>query len=267
MARFWRDEQLASVKIREDTLRLLYDIFETRRNTVPEGHEAAGRPAELVFLHGIIRFDGKGIRFFSLDDLLTYFRQAHEVERIALIIECASAISSSRTTGTFMELKLDASEPTNNWLTVSSDDGNWTDASFAAVKEVLNRCRTRNHFARSAWANFASQLIGIIAVFLLSLIAAVRMAPLIQIEGAFFITFLFVLLVFSNLWGYINSLLIRAMNRTFPNVHFDRPQQDRWLWLRQGLVIGVVFAVSLFLLDKLLQYVATEVGIILGGGV
>src|SRR5574341_1633629 len=98
-----------------------------------------------------------------------------------------------------MELRLDNKEPNASILQVSSDHGDWVDASFAATKDVLSKARNRSAWMRGAWSQLAIQLGGVFAGFLVSLWAAVRMSPLIAIDNAFFITFLFVLLVFSNL--------------------------------------------------------------------
>jgi len=266
MARFWRDEKLESLTISEDTISRIHDIFEARRNSMPEGLDEQGQPANIIFLYYIIRFDGKGIRVHSLDEVLGYFRQAHYVERVIITIESETAFSRNRIAGSFMELRLDERDPINCNLVVSSDDGDWVDASFSAVKEVVVRCKTRNYLARSAWANLALQLAGIVIVFLLSLIAAARMAPLIEIENAFFIVFLFVLLVFSNLWSFINATLIQAVENTFPNIRFDRPRHNRWLWLKQGLVIGVVLLVGAIFFDQLITYVGNVLGGLFGSG-
>ena len=60
------------------------------------------------------------------------------------------------------------------------------------------------------------------------------------IEHSFFLTFLFVLLLFSNLWTVINRKLLLVVASTFPHLMFYRHEADRMHWLRQTLVGGLI---------------------------
>jgi DNA-binding transcriptional MerR regulator len=86
-----------------------------------------------------IRFDGKGYRVYTLEDLLLHFQQAKEVERIIFSLETGQSILTNRNTGTVMELRLDQKNPNSCTVLVTSDDRDWVDASFAAIQDILSK--------------------------------------------------------------------------------------------------------------------------------
>ena len=129
--------------------------------------------------------------------------------------------------GDHLELRLDKKDENNNLLSVTSDDSDWVDSSFSAVQEILSKCKTRNGWVRSAWSALGIQILGVIGGFGFSLWAASRISQKLTIENAFVITFLFSLLIFSNVWGYINSIVVRYVHRVFSNVQFYLPDKDR----------------------------------------
>lgn len=255
MAHYLRDELLTNLTLTEDRLSQLDLALQARLPSMPENVPVGegGDPPVMMFY--VIRFDGKGYRVFSFEALVAYFRQADYVERIAFVLESGVSLSTGRNVGSFAELRLDNREPSNSFIQVSSDDGDWVESTFAAGKDVLRRCANRNGWMRGLWSQLAIQIGGVFLGFLLSLWAAISISPYIRIENAFFIAFLFVLLVFSNLWGFLNQRLLSLVNRTFPNVRFFRPDRDRLHWLLQALVGGIVVAVALFLLNWLFAYV------------
>ena len=249
MAHFLRDSQVTNLSTTEDNLAQLSSAFLERaamiNANVPEIH-----PDKAAFVTYVIRFDNKGYRIFSLDDLLRYFAEAKSVERVLFTLETGESLRSSRQIGSFMELRLDEREPNTSCLTVTSDDKDWVDASFSAVQDTLAKSWNRNGWVRTAWTVFAVQLIGVIFGFLLSLWAAAKIAPLLSIENALVFSFLFVLLVFSNTWMYINQLILRLMNMAFPNIKFFRPGKERLNWLLQAVVGGIVAAIVLYVLNQ-----------------
>lgn len=196
----------------------------------------------------IIRFDNKGYRVFSLDELMRYFNQAREVERIIFTVESGDAISSNRSIGAFLELCLDAKEPTRCVLVASSDNKDSAEASFAAVHEVLEKCRTGNGLARTPLTSLGVQIFGVIVGFIVSLWLSFKIAPNLKIENSFVIAFLFTLLVFSNIWGYLNQTLLGFIAKLFPNIEFVRPAKARLHWLLQAIVGSAAFAIVVYFL-------------------
>lgn len=262
MAHFLRDQQIANVSITEENLTQLSALFSERLGTLKDSLTEADLPDRRAILTYIIRFDNKGYRVFSIDDLLKYFRLAKSVERILLTIETADSLSSNRATGTLLELRLDEKDPNSSFLTVTSDDKDWVDASFAAVEDGLAKYKNRNQWVRSAWTAFGVQLVGITLGFILSLWAAAKITPKLAIDNAFVFAFLFVLLIFSNTWTYLNHLLLRLLNTAFPNIKFLRRDKERLHWLLQAIVSGIVGAAVLYAIGQAVAFLLEMLSIL-----
>lgn len=250
MAHYLRDQQITGVSVTEDHLSHICAAFTERASqlnaTVPDSDDTDRR----AFLSFIIRFDNKGYRVFSLEDLLRYFRQAKSVERVLFTVETGQSLRSNRQIGTVLELRLDEKDPNSCFLTVTSDDKDWVDASFSAVQDTLARCRNRNGWARTAWTVFGVQLLGVTLGFILSLWAATKVAPKLSIENAFVFSFLFVLLIFSNTWTFLSQQIIRLINIAFPNIKFLRRDKERLHWLLQAVIGGAIGAIVLYVLSQ-----------------
>ncbi len=250
MANFLRDQQIANVSITEENLTQLSALFSERLGTLSATLTEADLAEKRAFLNYIIRFDNKGYRVFSIEDLLKYYRLAKSVERILFTVETAESLRSNRVNGTVLELRLDEKDPNSSFLTVTADDKDWVDASFAAVQEGLAKYKNRNGWARSAWTAFGAQLVGVTLGFLLSLWVAAKIAPKLAIENAFVFAFLFVLLIFSNTWTHLNQLLLRLLNTAFPDIKFLRRDKERLHWLWQAIVGGIVGAAVLYAIGQ-----------------
>jgi len=77
--------------------------------------------------------------------------------------------------------------------------------------------------------------------YTLSLLAAKAIAPRLAIDNAIIFAFIFVLLVYSHLWGLAGPALSRYMNKGFPIVKFDNGTQHVVHWLLQGLVSSAIW--------------------------
>ena len=264
MAHFLRDERISDVWIDEDTLLQLDRAFVGAVPSMPESREPAAANQPAYFLTYIIRFDSKGYRVFSIHDLINYFRQADYVERVIFCLDSAESVRTNRAVGSYAELRLDQRDANTCFVSVSSDDGNWVDSSFCAVRDMLAKRRTRNHWARGAWAQLSLQILGILATFAFSVWAAAVIAPFLAIENSFLISFLLALLVLSNLWGYLAQRLMLFMSWAFPNLEFRRPARGRLSWLAQAVVGGIVVAIALYLINQTFAYVGQTLGKALG---
>ncbi len=260
MAQFLRDAHLSNIKVTEDVLIQLAEVFASRAKPLMDFATAQNDDDKKPFLTFVIRFDEKGYRLFSLDDLLMHFRRANGVERIIITIETPISLRSNRLVGEHLEVRLDKLDDNNNYLSVTADDSDWVDASYSAVKDILNKHKTKNGWARSGWSTLTIQLLGVIAGFALSLWAASRISPYLSIENAFVITFFFALLIFSNAWTYINTLLLSGIRRVFPNIQFYRPDKDRINWLLQGVIIGVATAFMLYVFSEIFTFIGELLG-------
>lgn len=256
MAFYLRDQHVTNVSMDAGALTQINSVFSERFAQLQAELKENMPQVKQAFFSYIIRFDNKGYRVFSLEELMRYFNQAREVERIIFTVESGDAISSNRSLGAFLELCLDAREPARCVLSASSDNKDWAEASFAAVHEVLAKCRTRYGLARSPWTSLGVQILGVIVGFIVSLWLAFKVAPNLKIENSFVLAFLFTLLVFSNIWGYLNQTLLSFIAKIFPNIEFVRPPKARLHWLLQAIVGSAAFAIVVYLLGVAFSFLS-----------
>jgi hypothetical protein len=266
MAIFLRDERSSNLTIDADKLAEINAVFKDRAErlnpAVPESVDAGklAYSSKPVFFNYVIRFDNKGYRVFSFDELLRYFHQAREVERVLFTVEDGQSLTTNRRIGTCLELRFDTKDATSCYLYVTSDDKDWVDASFSAVQDILDKCKNKNGWARTAWTPLAVQIIGISFGFLLSLWIALKISPDLAIENSFVMSFLFILLIFSNIWAYINQRILLFINVLFPSLKFYRTDKDRIHWLMQKLIGEIVVAITLFILSLLFARMVNILG-------
>jgi hypothetical protein len=266
MAKYLRDEQLFNLTLDEEKLSELAEVCAQRGLRMPEYRPVEGDQPATVLLFYTIRFDQKGYRVFNSDELAHYFNTANEVERIIFDLRSATHISSNGNVGSYANLRLDNNEKATSFLTVDSDDEEWVNGTFNAIKDVLNKCKNRHKLFRNPLVDILLQVFGLIAGFALSLWGASLISPNLAIENAFLISFLLVLIIFSNLWGQIQQTLQVLLYRIFPNIEFLRPKKDRLHWLMQTLVGGIVVAFALYLLGIAFSYMGDLLSVFIQSG-
>lgn len=247
MAHFLRDQHVHDLSLNEQALTQISNVFTERHNHLLEELSAHGKTAFFTY---IIRFDNKGYRVFSLTELLRYFNQAANVERIIFTIESDAAMGSNRAIGAYLELCLDAQDPNRCTLVASSDVKDWAEISFSSVHEVLEKHQTKHWIARNRWMGLFVQLVGVAVNFAVSLWLSFKVAPHLKIENSFIIAFFFILLLFGNIWGFLNQALLGFIYKLFPNIEFIRPKKAQLHWLLQAIVGSATFAVVVFLLGQ-----------------
>ncbi len=253
MAHYLRDERITNVTINADSLKQISEVF-IERETSLNINNIDNSNNKKAFISWIIRFDNKGYRVFDLNDLLRYFNTSKDIERVIITIETTESLSSGRQIGTYSELRLDRNDQNSCLLTVSSDDKDWVDATFSAVNDVVTKSKNKNGWARSAWTQFGVQIIGVTFGFIISLWAASIIAPRLSIENPYVISFFFILLIFSNTWTYLNKRILWILDHTFPNLKFHRKDKERLQWLLQAIVGGIVVAIVIFALSKVITF-------------
>lgn len=264
MSQFLRDKVISNVTLDKDALTEIYYLLNRRATALTA---LAQDENESVFVFAIIRFDGKGYRVHSVDELLHYFIGAKTVERIFLVLQNSRALGSNNEFGSCIEVRFDGADASLCYLRVSDDHPEWVDTSFSTLEESLGKIKNRNGWVRSQWFGFLIQLSGLAAGFILSLWAAAVITPRVPIENGFVIIFLFVLLLFSNVWSYLKGLISSAVEKGFPNIEFSRPNKNRFRWLIQAAVGAVVGALVLYLLHLIFQFVADELSKLFSNGV
>lgn len=258
MPRYLRDELITDFTITEDALGRLVDELFARYLLMPEYLQNTEEPDVILIM--TIRFDEKGYRAFDKETLLKYFREAHEVERVVFELSSGESIRSNKASGSYIDLRFDKHENSVCYATYSSDDENWMNGSFNAIHEILKNYKNFVGLARSPWIELIIQLSGIFLGFILSLYGASIIAPNLTIENPFLISFVLVLLVFSNLWGYVNQRLKGLIYKTFPKVVFKRPHKDKLLWFKQTLVGSVIVAIIFYLIGLGFSYIGKMLG-------
>ncbi len=257
MGQFLRDQRIKNVSIDLAALRQLNDIFVARwqahNGSVPEG------PARAVPSY-VIRFDEKGYRFVNFDDVVKCFLEARHVERVIYTIDSGLHRQSSGLLGVNCELRMDAKDQNLCWLTVTADNKDWVDTTFAAFSEALAGQHNWNGLVRTAWTGLLVQLLGVVIGFVFGIWAAVKVSPRLAIDNAFAITLVFALLIYSNIWGYVNAQITRAIDLALPNLRFKRPDKDLMYFLIQAVVVGLIVSLVLYVLNVLFGFIGSVLG-------
>lgn len=260
MASFLRDIRVSNVTISENILQLVNELLVAR---CVAGNAAIDQRQDLTVdqktdeklsLFYVIRFDNRGYRLQDANEALRYFQQATEVERIIFTLDSSKSERTGRQYGTYFELRLDAKDVNNCIIHASSDDGDAVDSVYNGLFEIIRKGKNNNGRVRNTWTQLVVQVLGVGVGFILSLIAAVKTAPNLNIENAFVLTFIFAFLIFSNAWGFINQQILRLMNYSFPNVRFERQGKAGIHWLIQALVGSLLVAFFLFVFGLIMGW-------------
>lgn len=260
MAKFLRDEFLKNITITEEILKLINDFLTERETSNNEILAAPGSDDQGLLLTYVIRFDNRGYTLVKFLDVLKYYTQAADVERVVFLLDSNLSEKTNNKQGDRFEFRLDSKNPNNSIISVSSDDRETVDTIFNGLMEIIAKCQNRNDLVRSTWSLLLVQVLGVAAGFVISLIAGIKIAPYLKIENAFILSFLFTFLIFSNAWGFIHQQIIRFLEYSFPNVRFSRKDKKGFHWLAQALVAGVILAISLFLINYTFDWVGRIFG-------
>lgn len=248
MGQFLRDQRIRNLKIDGTALDRLNDLFLAR----VQAHNAnVSDPAKRVVYFYVIRFDEKGYRFTDFAEVKKHYQEADYVERVIFTMDTAENRSTSGLFGTSLELRIDAKDQNSCWLTVSADNKDWVDATYSGINDILLRQKSFSGYIRNQWIGLLVQVVGIVIGFLISLWAAAQIAPSLKLENAFVVAFFFSLLIYSNIWGYINAQIVRLLDFAFPNIGFKRTGKDALHWFVQAMVGGLIVTLAAFVLDRL----------------
>ena len=149
MAKFLRDEQLSNITITREAIMQIVEVLATHGLTMPEYDANVPNDQQDVYIFYTIRFDQKGYQVGNMTQLLSYFEQATDVERIIFELASGDSRGTTRVSGSYLDLTLQKDNQVHSFLTVSSDNEGWVTAAFADVKEVLTRHKNRHAFVRN----------------------------------------------------------------------------------------------------------------------
>ncbi|MDR6453901.1 hypothetical protein [Variovorax paradoxus] len=238
MAHYLRDKKIGSLTITEEDVRELCQVF--LRRLVVNSVAAGSDQNEIKVSHFVIRFDNRGYKVYTTEDVITYWRQASKIERIIFATESIQSLNSNRANGSFVELKLDLTDE-NCWMVSSSDDRDWMDGSFNAVEEHLAKCKNRHGLVRTPWTPFIVYVVGQGIMLTFSLWLAVKIAPRLAVDNPVIVGFIILFFLYLPIWNFIHGQTIRLIGQAFPPVKFHK--QSRSLhWFGQALVGALVIA-------------------------
>lgn len=261
MGLYLRDQHLKNLSFGEDNLRRLNEVFVDRFLDLNKKFAKEGEEFHLTYL---IRFDNKGHRVFEFDELVRYFNQATNLERIFFTIESSLSLKSGRNAGTLVELRLDKLDANVCFLTVTSDDRDWVEATFNAISDQVIPCKNGYGWARTTLFQLSVQIAAVTLGFMVSywITAKTIGAPS---EPHFLISFFFWFLIISNLWIRLHPVLSAVINHYFPNIEFYRPKLKTLHWIMQLIIGSLTLTIGLYFTHELYEFLKLIVsGIYMG---
>lgn len=252
MSQFLRDIALKNLNFNEEKLlkinALIFEIAKDINKTLTETENTD----RILIPSYIIRFDNKGFKLYEFEKVLKCFKEAAKVERIIFVLESLESIRSNRLSGKSLELRFDVLNQENCYLTVQANEGDWVDATFCRMKELLDKYKSKNFLVRNSWTPFVVQMLGVVVSFVFSLWGAIVISPKLTIENAFTISFIMAFLIFSNAWTYFYPQILSIIDYYWPNVSFKERKGIHWLI--KGLIITLFASFSLVVFSKVFSY-------------
>ncbi len=146
MSEFLRDTFIKNVSLNKDRLRKINDVFVELADMNNKGLTDSGDDTKkFLLLKYVIRFDNKGFMLYSLDKVLKYLQGSRKTDRIIFMLDSPESHLSNAQFGKKAELRFDANDINNCYLSVQDDDSNWVDAAFCKIDEELNKYKNK-HF-------------------------------------------------------------------------------------------------------------------------
>lgn len=265
MSQYLRDESLKNLSLSESALTKINDDFQDMENQINKNLDMKSTDEnirkKISLLSYIIRFDNKGFKLFSFDKALKHFQDAHHVERFIFVLESVESIRTNRLAGKSIELWLDAGGASAIKLTVQDDDISWVDSVFCRIRERLNKYRNKNFIIQNRWIPFVVQLLGVIAGFIISLWAAIKISPKLAIENSIAFTFVIAFLLFSNIWTLLYEGILRCLNYFWPSISFK--EKGNLHWLIKALISSAFVGIFLFIINRIFLYLSNIMKVII----
>ena len=258
MPNFVRDVAVKNIVVNDEALQELHRALLQR---VALHNQCTQDPDLQLTPIYIVRFDNRGYRTFSENEAWEYYTSAHAVERVVLQAESAIGIKTNHLLGAQIEIRLDTEANASSHILVGGDSKDWVETTFTMLEGVLTRRKnTATVMVRTQWMVLALQLIGVLAGLLLCLWLATLSAPYLHnVEYPRALSFAFWLLVYSNLWGYIQMRTLTGIRTLFPNVRFTR-KSEAWRQILARKILEIVgLAVFLWALALLTRWASSVI--------
>ena len=250
MSNYLRDRHIRSVSLDEDRIRNIHGCLVEIANINNENIDAAD--PKFVDVKVMIRFDSKGFLLSDIDEVIGYYKSAKRTERFNFVLESGQSRASNRASGKAVDLWFDALNELNCILRVQDDDKTWAESTFCKLEEEIDKYGNMNFIIRTAWTPFVVQILGVTAGVLLSLWAALRISPYFEIQYPFVASFVLAFLIFSNIWTYLNSVVLKFLDYAFPNISIRENRGLRWLF--QTFLATIVVAAAVYFVDRTFDF-------------
>ncbi len=258
MGRFLRDENVKNISLNEESLNQLSELFCERAVQINKSLNADYENKEQLVSY-IIRFDNKGHRFYEIDEAIRQYRNAGNVERFIITMDSLENINTNGLNGTKMEARFDIGNKDNCCISVSSENNDWVESSYSTLNDFIKKNKNNNGIIRTSWTPFLVQILGVLFGLTFSIWAALRISPSVDVENSFILSFLFCLLIYSNIWNHLNERVLYFIGFLFPNVRFERQGKERTRWLFQAIVGGISVALTLCLVNMGFTFIGSVI--------
>lgn len=197
----------------------LDDINREVTSIIADANALPGDDKPLLLTY-TLRYDGMGIIRRDFEEVQGCFRRAKGVDR--LVFDIVGPKYPSNNKGKRVQIWFEALDVSRCVLIVADDDEKWVDNIFKRLSGLLAQYRNQNGVLRHPVIELFVQLIGVTAGFSGCVIFARLLSPHLNIPGSFFVLFVGLLLVFSNLWTYLMVLIGNLRNKLWPVTSFKR---------------------------------------------
>jgi len=248
MGNYRKDFNLTKKTLSEESLNQ-FNFIITQAESALNKKNAAG----YCFITYIIRYDNKGYRLFDFSDVLRHYKLADRIEKISLNLYVSPDMPSNMSGEEMIEIFF-ANGEENSYIVVEGDNQDWVNATYVLVDDVLRQCKSRFSWVKGAWVPLMVQMLGVLSIFTFSLVFSYLITPLLNIENPFFISFIFGFLLLSNIWGYVNPIIMQFMKRSFPNIYFQRNNKKHLSETVQNIVATWLIPIILVALSLLYHF-------------
>ncbi|UCQ18721.1 hypothetical protein DCF79_04660 [Edwardsiella tarda] len=249
MANYSRNKSIDSLSISSGALSELCDAFDNSFNNLKSRYSNNG----IIFIiEYAITFDGETRICNKSSDFISIYNRAKKVESILL---CIASKNEQKEFVDCMSLSLNSRN--NNLCSFSaySDIHDWLDSCWFITSNIISKYRNKNYLIRTDFTNFLIQIVMVVFGFVLSLWVASKIEKNIAIDNSFEFSFLFIFIVFSNVWTYASRIILIFLNFLFPNVKFFCGGKDDFHWTVKLLITTIIGAVFLYFANACVSFV------------